>query len=73
MTAETPVEPDAAEPEETVPRAEYDRVSAALARSIERQGAAQDEARQAAAALVAAQQRITELEAELAALTPQED
>lgn len=62
------------EPEQTVARAEYDRVADALARSIERQGAAQDEARQAAAALVAAQQRITELEAALAALsTPQEE
>ncbi|MDP9820369.1 hypothetical protein [Nocardioides massiliensis] len=62
------------EPEQTVPRAEYDRIAAALERSIERQGAAQDEARLAAVALVAAQQRITELEAELAAaLTPQEE
>lgn len=61
-----------AEPEQVVSRAEYDRVADALALSIERQGEAQREAAQAAAALVAAQQRITELEAEIAALTPEE-
>lgn len=67
------VEQSEQQPEETVPRAEYERVAAALDRSIERQGIAQDQARAAEAALVAAQQRITELEAELAAAhTPEE-